>query len=125
MQSRVARSWMLVCDTLSGLKNRPRRRRSVACPGGTGNLGFNSFNFMTFILLVLNAVANTNNNVNNNNNNNNNLNYNSINQDSNNVISNSDNTNMITATILPIPGKRSFKYSKRYLFYASSIRFGI
>ncbi len=53
-----------------------------------GNLGFNSFNFMTFVLLTLNAVANTNNNINNNNNNNVNINYNTINQDSNNVVSN-------------------------------------
>jgi hypothetical protein len=61
-------------------------KKTVA--GGVGNLGFNSFNFMTFILLTLNAVANTNNNINNNNNNNVNINYNTINQDSNNVVSN-------------------------------------
>ena len=49
-----------------------------SCPGGVGNLGFNSFNMMTFMLLSLNAVANVNNNINNNNNNNFNINYNSI-----------------------------------------------
>ena len=31
--------------------------------GGVGNLGFNSFNFMTFIVLVFNAVVNINNNL--------------------------------------------------------------
>ena len=30
---------------------------------GVGNLGFNSFNFMTFIVLVFNAVVNINNNL--------------------------------------------------------------
>jgi hypothetical protein len=42
-----------------------------ACPGGNGNYGFNSFNFMTLVLLTFNVVANVNNNLNNNNNNNN------------------------------------------------------
>ena len=42
-----------------------------ACPGGSGNYGFNSFNFMTLVLLTFNVVANVNNNLNNNNNNNN------------------------------------------------------
>ena len=31
--------------------------------GGVGNMGFNSFNFMTFIVLVFNAVVNINNNL--------------------------------------------------------------
>ena len=31
--------------------------------GGNGNMGFNSFNFMTFIVLVFNAVVNINNNL--------------------------------------------------------------
>ena len=84
-----------------------RRIKRQSCPGGVGNFGFNSFNFMTFVLLTLNAVANTNNNINNNNNNNNDINYNTINQDSNNIVSNSENTNMVMAVILPVPGKRS------------------
>ena len=83
------------------------------CPGGVGNLGFNSFNFMTFVLLTLNAVANTNNNINNNNNNNVDINYNTINQDSNNVISNSENMNMIMAVILPVPGRSLFNRTRR------------
>lgn len=83
------------------------RQKRMSCPGGVGNFGFNSFNFMTFVLLTLNAVANTNNNINNNNNNNIDINYNTINQDSNNVVSNSENMNMVTATILPVPGRRS------------------
>ena len=89
----------------SGTKHSRTKRQS--CPGGVGNFGFNSFNFMTFILLTLNAVANVNNNINNNNNNNNDINYNTINQDSNNVVSNSENTNMVMAVILPVPGRRS------------------
>ena len=83
------------------------RHKRMSCPGGVGNFGFNSFNFMTFVLLTLNAVANTNNNINNNNNNNIDINYNTINQDSNNLVSNSENMNMVTATILPVPGRRS------------------
>ena len=44
-------------------------KRDSGCPSGEGNYGFNSFNFMTFVLLVFNLVANINNNLNNNNNN--------------------------------------------------------
>ena len=43
-----------------------RRLTRSPCPGGVGNYGFNSFNFLTFMVLVFNAVANTNNNINNN-----------------------------------------------------------
>ena len=89
-------------------------RHKRSCPGGVGNFGFNSFNFMTFVLLTLNAVANTNNNINNNNNNNIDINYNTINQDSNNVVSNSENMNMVTATILPVPGRRSLDLLNKY-----------
>ena len=85
------------------------RIKRQSCPGGVGNFGFNSFNFMTFVLLTLNAVANTNSNINNNNNNNVDINYNTINQDSNSVVSNSENTNMVMAVILPVPGKRSIE----------------
>ena len=92
---------------LAGSNSRLSRSKRQSCPGGVGNFGFNSFNFMTFVLLTLNAVANVNNNVNNNNNNNNDVNYNTINQDSNNLVSNSENTNMVMAIILPVPGKRS------------------
>ena len=44
-------------------------KRDSGCPSGEGNYGFNSFNFMTFVLLIFNLVANVNNNLNNNNNN--------------------------------------------------------
>lgn len=80
--------------------------RRSACPSGVGRFGFNSFNFLTFMVMVFNAVANVNNNINNNNNNNNDFNLNSISQDSNSVVSNSDNQNTIMAMILPVPGKR-------------------
>ena len=50
------------------------------CPSGVGRFGFNSFNFLTFMVMVFNAVANVNNNINNNNNNNNDINLNSISQ---------------------------------------------
>jgi len=89
------------------------RQTRQACPGGVGNFGFNSFNFMTFVLLTLNAVANVNNNINNNNNNNVDINYNTINQDSNSVISNSENMNMVMAMILPVPGKRTLELFNR------------
>ena len=84
-----------------------RGPRGAGCPGGEGNYGFNSFNFMTFTLLVFNLVANVNNNLNNNNNNANKNNINAINQDSNNVASNTNAVNQIGVTVLPIPGKRS------------------
>ena len=79
---------------------------TLGCPGGEGNYGFNSFNFMTFTLLVFNLVANVNNNLNNNNNNANKNNINAISQDSNNVASNTNAVNQIGVTVLPIPGKR-------------------
>ena len=41
------------------------------------------------------------------NNNNVDVNYNTINQDSNSIVSNSENTNMVMAVILPVPGRRS------------------
>jgi len=84
-----------------------RVNRGTGCPGGEGNYGFNSFNFMTFTLLVFNLVANVNNNLNNNNNNANKNNINAISQDSNNVASNTNAVNQIGVTVLPIPGKRS------------------
>jgi len=96
-----------------GKKKLLQRQTRQACPGGVGNFGFNSFNFMTFVLLTLNAVANVNNNINNNNNNNVDINYNTINQDSNNVISNSENMNMVMAMILPVPGKRTLDLFNR------------
>ena len=41
------------------------RSPRTPCPSGVGNYGFNSFNFLTFMVLVFNAVANVNNNINN------------------------------------------------------------
>ena len=81
------------------------------CPSGVGRFGFNSFNFLTFMVMVFNAVANVNNNINNNNNNNNDINLNSISQDSNSVVSNSDNQNTVMAMILPVPGRKRRKRS--------------
>lgn len=83
-----------------------RARRSSACPGGSGNLGFNSFNFVTFVLLVFNAAASVNNNLNANNNNVNTNNLNVVNQVSNNVQTSVNSANQIGITILPIPGRR-------------------
>ena len=47
------------------------------------------------------------------NNNNVDVNYNTINQDSNSIVSNSENTNMVMAIILPVPGKRSIENINR------------
>merc|ERR1712080_749013 len=105
-----------------GKKKLLQRQTRQACPGGVGNFGFNSFNFMTFVLLTLNAVANVNNNINNNNNNNVDINYNTINQDSNNVISNSENMNMVMAMILPVPGKRTLDLFNRTVSHHVSKR---
>ena len=86
-----------------------------SCSESDGNLGFNSFNFMTFILLSYNLIANVNNNLNNNNNNNNDNNINSITQDSNQVSANTNVNNQIGIVILPIPGKRRKKRSEQFL----------
>lgn len=98
------------------------RTKRQSCPGGVGNFGFNSFNFMTFVLLTMNAVADVNNNINNNNNNNVDINYNTINQDSNSIVSNSENTNMVMAVILPVPGRRSIANINRSLSHHVSKR---
>ena len=42
------------------------RLKRNSCPSSVGNMGFNSFNFLTFMVMVFNAVANANNNINNN-----------------------------------------------------------
>merc|ERR1712192_66592 len=98
-----------------GKKKLLQRQTRQACPGGVGNFGFNSFNFMTFVLLTLNAVDN-------NNNNNVDINYNTINQDSNSVISNSENMNMVMAMILPVPGKRTLDLFNRTVSHHVSKR---
>ena len=91
-------------------KSLQKRSPSSSCSSeqddGIGNLGFNSFNFLTFMILTFNAITNVNNNINNNNNNNNDVSLNSISQSSSNTISNSDNSNDIMVMILPMPGKR-------------------
>jgi hypothetical protein len=89
-----------------GTADKGLRTKRSPCPSGVGNFGFNSFNFLTFMVMVFNAVANTNNNINNNNNNDNDINLNSVSQDDNQVVSNSDNMNTIMAMILPVPGRR-------------------
>ena len=43
-----------------------KSRLKRSCPSSVGNMGFNSFNFLTFMVMVFNAVANANNNINNN-----------------------------------------------------------
>ena len=78
-----------------------------ACDNGKGNYGINSFNFLAFVLLTFNVVANVNNNLNNNNNNKNDQNVNAISQNANNVATNTNVGNQIAVTVLPIPGKRS------------------
>ena len=94
----------------SQVKLLQKRSPSSSCSSeqddGIGNLGFNSFNFLTFMILTFNAITNVNNNINNNNNNNNDVSLNSISQSSSNTISNSDNSNDIMVMILPMPGKR-------------------
>jgi hypothetical protein len=86
-----------------------------ACDNGKGNYGINSFNFMAFVLLTFNVVANVNNNLNNNNNNKNDNNINAISQNSNNVATNTNVGNSIGVTVLPIPGKRSLDILTRDL----------
>ena len=78
-----------------------------SCENGKGNYGINSFNFLAFVLLTYNVVANVNNNLNNNNNNKNDQNINAISQNSNNVATNTNVGNQIGVTVLPIPGKRA------------------
>jgi len=92
-------------------QNQIKFKRS-ACDDGKGNFGINSFNFLAFILLTFNVVANVNNNLNNNNNNKNDQNINAISQNSNNVATNTNSGNVIGVTVLPIPGKRSLNFWK-------------
>ena len=54
-------------------------------------------------------MTNINNNLNNNNNNNNDNNINAIDQNSQNTVTNTNAANQISVTILPIPGRRSFR----------------
>ena len=61
------------------------------------------------MLLTFNLMANINNNINNNNNNNNDNNINAIDQNSQNTATNTNSANQISVTVLPIPGKRSFR----------------
>ena len=84
--------------------------KRAACDDGKGNYGINSYNFLAFILLTFNIVANINNNLNNNNNNKNDQNVNAISQNSNNVATNTNAANGIGVTVLPIPGKRSLDF---------------
>jgi len=84
--------------------------KRAACDDGKGNYGINSYNFLAFILLTFNIVANINNNLNNNNNNKNDQNINAISQNSNNVATNTNAANGIGVTVLPIPGKRSLDF---------------
>ena len=54
-------------------------------------------------------MVNINNNINNNNNNNNDNNINAVDQNSQNTVTNTNAANQISVTVLPIPGKRSFR----------------
>ena len=90
-------------DTLSA---RVARSASTSCPGGIGNFGFNSYDMMTFSLLVMGAVTsavivNTNKNENNDNNNDLEAAFGQIN--TNNQMASSDQTNMNMAIITVPP----------------------
>ena len=61
------------------------------------------------MLLTFNLMVNINNNINNNNNNNNDNNLNAVDQNSQNTVTNTNAANQISVTVLPIPGKRSFR----------------
>ena len=102
-------------ERLAKHESRHKRNSGGGCSSqgddSIGNLGFNSFNFLTFMILTFNAVVNVNNNINNNNNNNNDVSLNSISQSSSNTVSNSDNSNDIMVMILPMPGKKKKRRS--------------
>ena len=87
-----------------------------SCDDGKGNYGINSFNFLAFVLLTYNVVANVNNNLNNNDNNKNDQNINAISQNSNNVATNTNVGNQIGVTVLPIPGKRAIDQLRHLSF---------
>ncbi|XP_071527851.1 uncharacterized protein [Panulirus ornatus] len=84
------------------IKGGVRRERSQ-CPSGIGNLGFNSYNFLTFALQAFNGVINTINNINNNNNNNNNNNINSGNNVNSNFNQETSNVNAMSMLIVVVP----------------------
>merc|ERR1712012_185261 len=83
---------------LSNHSSENTKTKRAACDDGKGNYGINSFNFLAFILLTFNIVANVNNNLNNNNNNKNDQNINAISQNSNNVATNTNAGNAIGVT---------------------------
>ena len=76
-----------------------------SCPGGVGNYGFNTYDFLTLMLLsynmVGNAVVNTNKNENNNNNNDFQSALGQINTNENTVSADQTSTNMAMITVPP------------------------
>ncbi|KAK3858935.1 hypothetical protein Pcinc_034910 [Petrolisthes cinctipes] len=78
-----------------------------------GNYGFNSFSFLTFLLLTFNGVLSAVNNINNNNNNNNANSQNTVQVNTDAVNSNSDSSNKVTVIIPPIIGRRRRRWGRR------------
>ncbi|KAK4310498.1 hypothetical protein Pmani_017926 [Petrolisthes manimaculis] len=78
-----------------------------------GNYGFNSFSFLTFLLLTFNGVLSAVNNINNNNNNNNANSQNTVQVNTDAVNTNSDSSNKVTVIIPPIIGRRRRRWGRR------------
>ena len=89
---------------------------SPSCPGGIGNFGFNSYDLLTFSILVMGAVSsavivNTNKNENNDNNNDLQASFGDINTNNQMASADQTSTNMATITVKKLPNcsKRSVK----------------
>jgi len=102
---------------LEELSSRVSRSATVSCPGGIGNFGFNSYDLLTFSLLVMGAVSsavivNTNKNENNDNNNDLEASFGQVNTNNQMASSDQTNTNMAIITVPPtgtpvvVPGGR-------------------
>ena len=85
---------------------------SPSCPGGIGNFGFNSYDLLTFALLVMGAVSsavivNTNKNENNDNNNDLQASFGQLTTNNQMASGEQTSTNMAVITVPPA-GKRKF-----------------
>ena len=94
------------CDTFKDLIRVQRDTPQPSCPGGIGNFGFNSYDLLTFSLMVMGAVSsavivNTNKNENNDNNNDLQSSFGQINTNNQMATADQTSTNMAMITVPP------------------------
>ena len=86
---------------------------SPSCPGGIGNFGFNSYDLLTFSILVMGAVSsavivNTNKNENNDNNNDLQASFGDINTNNQMASADQTSTNMAMITVKKLPSTKNY-----------------